>query len=263
MHKLITSNEGATGMHKEQRQIEILNLIQQKKCTTVSSLSAAVFASEATIRRDLHTLEKQGLIRLLYGSIVPLNKTSSELPLSFRVNQSRETKRRIAQFAAGMIQSNSSVLLDSSSSALYMADYINPEHNITVFTNCIKTALKLHERGVTVYLIGGRVASDSLITNSSWTIETIRELYADYLFFSAQSLGNDGCISGISDNGTQIRKEMIERTRQQYFLCSAEKVGTSSTFTLCHAGAITGVICNTDLSFIPDIHHIHVDIKQD
>lgn len=249
-------------MRKEQRQNEILELVQQKKCSTVTELSAAVFASEATVRRDLHALEKKGMVRLLYGNIVPLNKNPSELPPSFRANQAREAKRRIAQYAASMIQPSSSVLLDSSSSALYMADYISPEHSITVFTNCIKTALKLHERGVTVYLIGGMVASDSPVTNSAWTLETLRTLYADYLFFSAQSLGGDGCISGISDSGTQLRQYMIERTRQQYFLCNSEKVGTASTFSLCNAADITGVICNADLSFIPHVNFLRVDIGQ-
>lgn len=249
-------------MRKEERQNEILELIQQKKRTTVTELSAAVFASEATIRRDLHALEQKGLIRLLYGNIVPLNKKSGEMPLSFRANQAREVKRMLARFAAGMIQPNSSVLLDSSSSALYMADYINPEHGITVFTNCIKTAIRLHERGVSVYLIGGLLASDSLITNSSWTIETINTIYADYLFFSAQSLGNDGSICGASDYGTQIRKCMIQRTKQQFFLCNSEKVGSNCTFTLCNASEITGVICNTDLSFIPNIHCLYVDPYQ-
>jgi len=241
-------------MRKDERQSEILELVQQKKCSTVSELSQAVFASEATVRRDLHMLEKKGQVRLLYGNIVPTNRNPGELPLSFRANQSRETKRRIAHFAASMIQPNSSVLLDSSSSALYMADYINPEHSITVFTNCINTAIKLHDRGVTVYLLGGLVDSDSLITNSAWTIDAIRNLYADYLFFSAQSLGNDGCISGQSDYGTQIRKYMIERTGKQFFLCNAEKVGRSSTFNLCNVQDITGVISNKDLSFIPNIH---------
>ena len=246
-------------MKKEERQNEILELVQKRKCSTVSELSQAVYASEATVRRDLHILEKRGQVLLLYGNIVPTNKNPSELPLSFRENQSRDAKRRIAQFAAGMIQPNSSVLLDSSSSAMYMADYINPEHNITVFTNCIKTAIKLHERGVTVYIIGGLVDSDSLITNSAWTLEAIRTLHADYLFFSAQSLGNDGSVCGVSDYGTQIRKCMIERTSKQYFLCNAEKVGRNSTFTLCNAASITGVISNADLSFIPNVHCLNVD----
>lgn len=246
-------------MKKEERQNEILELVQKRKCSTVSELSQAVYASEATVRRDLHMLEKKGQVLLLYGNIVPTNKNPSELPLSFRENQSRDAKRRIAHYAAGMIQPNSSVILDSSSSAMYMADYINPEHNISVFTNCIKTAIKLHERGVTVYIIGGLIDTGSLITNSAWTLETIRTLHADYLFFSAQSLGNDGSICGISDYGTQIRKCMIERTSKQYFLCNSEKVGRNSTFTLCNASAITGVISNSDLSFIPNVHFLNVD----
>ena len=47
-------------MRKDERQSEILELVQQKKCSTVAELSQAVFASEATVRRDLNLLHKQG-----------------------------------------------------------------------------------------------------------------------------------------------------------------------------------------------------------
>lgn len=250
---------GGTLVKREDRQNEIMELIQQDKCTTVKELCAAIYASDATIRRDLHILEQKGLVRLLYGNIVPLTGKHSELPLAFRENQAKEAKRIIARYAAGMILPNTSVILDSSSSALFMADYINPDHGITVFTNCIKTAIKLHERNVTVYLIGGKMSSKSLLTCSAWTLDTIRQIHAEYLFFSAQSMSGDGYIAGESDYGTQIRRCMIGQAKKQYFLCNAEKVGKTSTFNLCHAGQITGVIANADLSDIPGIRFINVN----
>ena len=245
-------------MKQEDRQQQILELIQQEKCSTVKELCSAVYASDATVRRDLHTLEQKGYIRLVYGNILPLNRKYGEMPLSVRANEAKEAKRIIAKYAASMIRPNSSVLLDSSSSGLYMADYINPDQGITVFTNCIKAALKLYERGITVYQIGGLISHKSLLTSSAWTLDTIRRIHADYLFFSAQSLSNDGCIAGESDYGTQIRQCMIEHAQEQYFLCNAEKVGKHSTFSLCNASDLTGVIANTDLSFIPGVRFFNV-----
>ena len=246
-------------MNKQDRQNEILDLILQKECCSVKELCAAVYASDATIRRDLHILEQKGLIRLLYGNIVPLTQESHDYPLAIRENQAKATKRNLSQYATSLIPPHSSVMLDSSSSALYIADYINPDYKITVFTNCIKTAIKLHERSIAVYLLGGQLDSQSLVTSSSWTLDNIRSLNADYLFFSAQSLNNDGYISGASEFGVQARKYMIHQAKHSYFLCNAEKVGTHSTFNLCHASNITGVITNTDLSFLPNVKFVNIN----
>ena len=246
-------------MNKENRQLEILDLIQQEKCSSVKELCSMVYASDATIRRDLHILEQKGLIRLLYGNIIPLTEKPRDAPLAFREHQAKTTKLAIARYAASLIRPNTSVILDSSSSAMYMADYMNPDHGITVFTNCIKTAIRLYEKNIKVFLLGGMIDTKSLVTNSAWTLDTIRTISADYLFFSAQSLTANGCITGASDIGVLIRQYMIGQATHQYFLCNAEKIGTSSTFMLCNATDITGVITNTDISFIPNVNFVNIN----
>lgn len=141
-------------MNRTNRQSEILQLIQSEKCSSVKELCAAVYASPATIRRDLHAMEADGLIRMQYGNIMLMTEKPRELPLAFRENQAKESKRAIARLAASMIPANATVMLDSSSSALYMADYISSDCGITVFTNCFKTAVNLCENGITVYFMG-------------------------------------------------------------------------------------------------------------
>lgn len=248
-------------MNKENRQAQILDLIQREKCSSVKELCDAVYFSDATIRRDLHALEQKGLIQLLYGNIIPLTEKPRDLPLNFREQQAKASKRAIARCAVNLIQPNTSVILDSSSSALYMADYINPDHGITVFTNCIKTAIRLYERNIKVFLLGGQIDTKSLVTKSAWTLDNIRTINADYLFFSAQSLSANGCITGESDIGIQTRQCMIQQSARQYFLCNAEKIGTVSTFTLCRTSDITGVITNTDISSIPNTSFININDK--
>jgi DeoR/GlpR family transcriptional regulator of sugar metabolism len=245
-------------MDIENRQAEILELIQQEKCTSVKELCSMIYASDATIRRDLHALEQKGLIQLLYGNIIPLTEKPQVLPLAFREHQAKSSKRALACYAASLIQPNTSVLLDSSSSAMYIADFLNPEHGITVFTNCIKTAIRLYEKDIRVFLLGGLIDTKSLMTSSAWTLDTIRMVNADYLFFSAQSLSAEGYIAGVSDTGVQIRQYMIRQAEKQYFLCNEEKIGKTSTFMLCKASDITGVITNTDLSHIPDVNFVNI-----
>lgn len=241
-------------MTPQQRQSEILKLIRTEECSSVKELCAAVYASEATIRRDLHALEEKGLIRLLYGNIILQSAKPQELPLAFRENLAKEAKRTIARYAASIIPPNSSVMLDSSSNALLMADFLPADQGITVFTNCAKTAIKLCDRGLTVYLVGGQLSKKSYDTSGAWTDYDIGSICVDYLFFSSSSIDNTGMIGGQSESGIQMRRQMIEHARNQYYLCNSEKLGAKATFMLCNANKITGVITDTDLSHIPDIN---------
>ncbi len=240
------------------RQEEILNLILTQKCTNVKELCAAVYASPATVRRDLRALESKGVVRLQYGNIIPLTELPRELSLALRQNQAKESKRSIARYAVSLITPNSNVILDSSSSALLMADYISPEAEITVFTNCMKAAVKLCERNITVYLIGGKIDNKNFCADGTWTEEAIRSIHVDYFFFSSKAMDESGNISGQSEQGVHIRRQMLAHSNKQYFLCSSEKVGKKSTFHLCNADELTGVITEKEIPDIPGITVLQV-----
>lgn len=245
-------------MTSSDRQAEILNLILTQKCTNVKELCAAVYASPATVRRDLRVLEDKGYVRLQYGNIIPLAEVPRELSLALRQNQAKASKRVIAQYAASLITPNANVILDSSSSALLMADYIPADAGITVFTNCIKAAIRLCERNITVYLIGGKIDNRNFCADGAWTEAAVRSLHVDFFFFSSKAMDMDGNISGQSDPGVHIRRQMLAHSAKQYFLCNSEKVGKKSTFLLCNASQLTGIITEREIPEIPGVTVLRV-----
>ncbi len=248
-------------MTSADRQEEVLNLILTQKCANVKELSAAVYASPATIRRDLRVLESKGFVRLQYGNIIPLVEIPSALSLALRQNQAKQSKQAIARYAASLITPNANVILDSSSSALLMADYIPADAGITVFTNCIKAAVKLCERNISVYLIGGKIDNKNFCADGAWTEEAVRSIHVDFFFFSSKAMDTDGNISGQSEPGVHIRREMLCHSNKQYFLCNSEKVGKKSTFVLCNASQLTGIITEKDISEIPGTQVLIVPVK--
>ena len=246
-------------MNQESRQAEIMDLIQTGKCTNVNDISKALYISPATTRRDLHQLEAKGLVKLLYGNIVPLSEGPHELPLAFRQNQAKGIKRQLAKYAVSLIPKGSTVMLDASSSVLAMTEFITPENSLTVFTNCIKAALKLCENSVTVYLIGGLIDNRNFITRGAWNDYSLGSINVDYLFFSSKAIDENGIISGNSEEGVEVRKQMIKCAKNTFFICNAEKIGLKSTFVLCDAHDITGVITNNCTLQIPDLNVISVN----
>lgn len=146
---------------------------------------------------------------------------------------------------------DANIILDSSSSALLMVDYIPADSGITVFTNCIKAAVRLCERNITVYLIGGKIDNQNFCADGAWTEDAVRSIHVDYFFFSSKAIDMAGNISGQSEPGVHISRQMLSHSAKQYFLCSSEKVGKTTTFHLCNAKELTGIITEKEIPEIP------------
>ncbi|WP_415336320.1 DeoR family transcriptional regulator, partial [Clostridium perfringens] len=83
-------------MLKQDRLMEITNIIQSKKRIQVKDLAKATFSSISTIRRDIIFLEKQGLIKRLHGEIILNNFNTVEPSKFLRESENVIKKRAIA-----------------------------------------------------------------------------------------------------------------------------------------------------------------------
>lgn len=99
-----------------ERKQQILDYMRERgRVVTVEQLCAAVFASGATVRRDLRELEESKLIRRTRGGAILVEGSTSEDPLAFRENQNAMKKQIIADMASRHISDGMTLFLDSSS----------------------------------------------------------------------------------------------------------------------------------------------------
>lgn len=245
-------------MLKATRQEEIMHLLQRKQCANVQEICDEIYASPATVRRDLRSLESQGLVRLFYGGVALARNDDRDVPLSIREYESKKKKVQIARMAAEMIPSGTRLFLDASSTAMYIASSIDAGKDVTVFTNGIKTATILCERNVNTYCIGGMIGRLALVTTGAFAAQNIGMVNVDMAFFSSQGLDKWGAITDNSEAETQLRQLMIAHARKSYFLCDSAKIGKQFLFTVCNARDVDGVISDGDLSFLPEVNHIQV-----
>lgn len=231
-----------------QRQEEILAKLEQQKTMNISTLAKELFFSEATIRRDLNTLEKLGLVKRVYGGVI-LSKyaSSTDLPLSLREHESRPQKDLIASKAAELLHDGATIIMDASSTVQHMIPYLKDYANLTVITNSMKVIDQLEGTDVRVFCTGGHFIPRNRAFAGAAAINMLNDLYADYLFFSAQGISLSGEISDFSEEETALRKVMMTRATKSYFLCDHTKIGQSYLFKLCDSTDVDGIICNTKL----------------
>ena len=104
-----------------ERRNRILEKLQEEKRVVVSELSQEYKVSEETIRRDLEKLEKEGLAIKSYGGATINENTSIDMPFNVRKKKNTTGKQRIAELIAEQVQNDDHIILDASTTAVFIA----------------------------------------------------------------------------------------------------------------------------------------------
>jgi len=128
-----------------ERRNAILEKLQEEKKVIVSELSRQFTVSEETIRRDLEKFEQEGIVIKSYGGAVLSESTNIDLPFNIRKNRNVGGKQKIAALIAGMIKDGDHIMLDASSTAVFVAKAIKEKKNITLITNSIEIIIELFD----------------------------------------------------------------------------------------------------------------------
>lgn len=150
------------------RMEEIKVMLQQQGKVMVNDLSQQFQVSTVSIRKDLASLEKQGLAKRFYGGaqkVEPLENNRIPTP-DFYLDQQRQA---LAEKACEEIEEGDCIFLGSGRTCCILARKLDRFKHLTVVTNNITALQDLLHRVSKVYLIGGEVTStDDITLFSSW-----------------------------------------------------------------------------------------------
>ena len=229
-------------MLEYERLDHIMAHMRVHQTATVKELSRMLYASEATVRRDLNELHCKGLIKRMHGGAALLDSTTHELPLYVREQQNAQAKRLMAEKAARYIKDGQVIFLDASSTVMFLIRYFEKHENLTIITNGVKTAQELRGLPHNTYCTGGLMLHHSSAYVGEYAASFIRNFNADLFFFSSRGLSEDGKITDTSADETQIRKIMFEQSRQRIFLCDQSKKGHTYCYNLCKLSQVDAFI---------------------
>lgn len=230
------------------RQQQILDLLNERSFITVRELSEITFTSSSSIRRDLAFLQDNGLLRRTHGGASALESIRSVASFHDRMKKNVKEKRIIAQKASVYLRDGQTILLDSSSTVQFLLPHIAKFNGITVFTNNLSTAIRSIELGIDTHCLGGHSNDGGVILSGTETYRTLSEITVDIVFFSSQSLSEDGVISDSTEEENYTRKLMLKSSRIKVFLCDHSKFPSKSTYQLCHVEEVDHIVSDLELS---------------
>ena len=136
-------------MFTEERYSIILNQLKIKGMISVTELVKKLGASESTVRRDLNSLDSEGLLKKIHGGAVSIEEIISRHDYRVNIRQSInvDEKNEIAKYAASLIEENDVIYIDSGTTTELLINYIEAS-NITAVTNGIIHAKKLLEKKI-------------------------------------------------------------------------------------------------------------------
>lgn len=217
---------------------------------TIAELAAVLAVSEATVRRDLRTLEQRGALRRVHGGAVKIDEREKREPLFHEKASLRaEEKERIAASALELIEDGDSIYLDGGSTVLALARKLGARRELTVVTNSLMAAAELMESGHRLILLGGEFRPLSRTLVGTLTSPIGEALHIGKAFFGTIGLTASG-VSTTDPGEAYTKKLILGRAERAILLADSGKFGRASLIEAGKLGDFDTVV--TDSGLFPE-----------
>jgi DeoR family transcriptional regulator, fructose operon transcriptional repressor len=226
-----------------QRRERIQEYLAIHKIVRMDDLNRMLGASEATVRRDLEWLEREGVLERTHGGAILSQRMTLEPEYKQRANTNPEQKRLIGELAASLIEDGDVVFINSGTTTTQVIRHIRKNAGITVISNNINAALEAGEAGFTHHLVGGEFQPHSNSVAGRFAIDNLRQVYADKAVLGVDGISLlHGCTVP-SNAEAEVVKQMIERTHGKIFIVADHsKWGVVSNFQIASIDEIDKLI---------------------
>ena len=217
-----------------ERRREILARLTVDGKVIVSELARDFEVTEETIRRDLERLDKEGLVSKTYGGAVSKQNTSLDLPYNVREGVNVVQKQKISDEIADMVNDGERIMLDSSSTALYVVKKLKSKKNLTIITNSVKILIELADKSDwTVLSTGGLLKNGALSLTGSSAEKMISTYHVDTAICSCKGIDTDMGITDSNEKDSLIKRAMFASAERRILALDAEKFDKKSFVRVC------------------------------
>ena len=237
-------------IHERKREI-VEHLNQHNGIASMNYLCKRLYASRSTIRRDLLSLEEDGILKRSHGYVSLIVKSAKESPIGMRQIENQDKKQSIAKKTDSLIKDGMVIFLDSSSTVCQLAPILKTKHNITIITNGINIANELsHAQNLTCFLCPGVLKHQSLSIVGEFTSEFIKNFHAELAILSCKAIRENGVFEGDDSQGL-VKKSMMENAAKTILLCDTTKENAVGFFKTSDFEKLSCLI--SDAPFSPSL----------
>lgn len=206
-----------------QRQQEILSLVQQQGFVSIEPLAQIFHVTPQTIRRDINSLCDQQLLTRYHGGAGP-SSSIENVEYATRQVMNLEEKRQIAEMTAAHIPERASIFINIGTTTEEIAKALLNHNGLRIITNNLNVAAILRSNpGFEIIIAGGVVRQrDGGITGEA-TIDFIRQFKVDFGIIGISSIDADGALLDFDYHEVRVAQAIIENSRQVFLAADHTK----------------------------------------
>lgn len=240
-------------MLEKQRHKLLLDILDEQQFVGVNDLATELNASEATIRRDINKLSKQGQLRKIRGGAEALKSQERKVrrphisgsAFLAAKEQRADVKRLIAREAVKLCEDGEFIIINGGSSTYMMKEFLADRH-LNVLTNSFALAQDLSEISDNqITLPGGELYRKQGIILSAFENDTIQYYHATKMFMGTPGIGELGVMES-DPLLIQTEQKLKKQADQLIILADSTKLGKRSNFILCPLSQVDILITDSE-----------------
>ncbi|MCX5658871.1 MAG: DeoR/GlpR family DNA-binding transcription regulator [Planctomycetota bacterium] len=231
------------------RQQQIADLVNARGEQSVEALAGKFLVSGMTIRRDLQALAEAGHVLRTHGGAAPARRVTFDFQFLERAKTHWNAKQQIAAAAAELVRDGQSVMLDSSTTTLAIAEHLRTRSRLTVVTTSLPIASALqHSPGMEVLLLGGYLRPDAPDLAGPLTEGNIESLRVDVAFLGADGIDAKGAIYNAAPAVARMLGKMAASAKTVYAVADSSKLGRTALARFGNVSAWAGLVTDSGVA---------------
>jgi DeoR family transcriptional regulator, aga operon transcriptional repressor len=231
-----------------QRRLQISELVRQHGSVQVAALADRFGVSLQTVRKDLRYLAERGVMARAYGGAIDSSVVGGVPPEpNYEVKRTEhlDEKRRIGVRAAALVKAGDTVVLDSGTTAIQLAEAL-PDIELTVVTNdfgVLGTLAAKHN--IHLVMLGGELRRRNMAFYGGLTVEALDDLHVDKLFLGVDGFDLDRGVTTHYEPEALLNRKMVEAAREVVCITDSSKFGKVCLHRIIPVTALDMLITDT------------------
>jgi DeoR/GlpR family transcriptional regulator of sugar metabolism len=232
----------------EARRTRLVTFVMEKGYITVQELSDYFNVSKVTIRGDLTALEETGAIKRQHGgAAIPKDDLPGTIAFQARARINQLQKQRIGELAATLVQDGDSIMIDSSTTGLYLARALNNRKDLKIVTNGINTSLELLKGAHSVIMVGGMINDRTYGTVGRLGRNTLTEIRVGKAFLGARGVSIKDGLTDTNLLEVELKQAVLEISSDLIAIVDSTKFASLGISSFAPIQRVSTIVTDTGL----------------
>lgn len=228
-----------------ERRDKILSYINERTEVTVDELATIMQVTKVTIRKDLAALESLQKIERCFGGARNINAYNAD---SLSDADTSRLKKSIAKATANLISHDDVVLVNSSTTASYVIEYLN-EKAVTIISNNTNLINRHMNPNTILILTGGQFIPGRSSLSGTYAKDIISMNHATKCVIGVRGISISSGITSPVLAESSINRLMLEQTiGTRIAIASSDKIGKNDSFHICDLSMIDVLVTDSGIS---------------